>query len=613
VSRPRRRLPSPAALAPLWRRIRPETGRLVLAGLGVVASTAVTLAFPLVVRDLLDSAFLAGDRGQLDRLALGLAGLLVIQAAIVFAQAFMLSAVAERVTAGLRKDLFAHLVRLPPAFFAARRTGELTSRVAADVSLLQSFLSQQLSGFLRQSLLFAGGVALLAVAHPQLTVAALAVGPLVAGIALLFGRRLNRASGRVQDRVADAAALADEVFGQVRVVQSFVREAAESRRFDDRVDDIVRVAMRRARVRGTFFGIITFATFAGCLVVLWQGGRLVLDGTLTAGALVSFLLYTVYVAGSVGALAGYFTGYQEAVGAAARVFDLLAVEPAVADPAAPAPLPTPVRGDIRFERVGFRYEPLPAAEDAGTHPDEPETPWALRDVSVSIRPGEVVALVGPSGAGKTTFASLVPRFFDPTEGRITLDGVDLRRLRLADLRDAIGVVPQEPLLFSGTIRENIAYGRAGATDAQVETAARAAHVHEFVERLPDGYATRVGERGVTLSAGQRQRIALARVILKDPAVLILDEATSSLDAESERLVEEAIARLLAGRTTIVIAHRLSTVRRAHRLVVLDRGRVVEEGTHEGLLARGGLYERLYRRQFRDDPAPSVAGRFPAAG
>lgn len=592
TTRGRRRLPSPAALAPLWRRVRPESGRLVVASLCVLASTAVTLVFPLIVRRLLDSAFLAGDAARLNQLTLALAGLLLAQAGVIFLQAYLLSAAAERVVAGLRTDLFAHLVRLPPGFFATRRTGELTSRLAADVSLLQAFLSQQLSGFVRQGLLLVGGIVLLAVAHPQLTVAALAVGPLVAGIALLFGRRLNRASGTVQDRVADAAALADEVFGQIRVVQSFVREASESARFASRVDAALRAAMGRARMRGLFFAAITFATFAGCLVVLWQGGRLVLAGSLTAGELVSFLLYTVYVAGAVGALAGYFTGYQEAVGAASRVFELLGVSPVVADPPEAVPLPAPLRGEVRFDHVSFRYAP--------------EAPWALRDVAVTLAPGQVVALVGPSGAGKSTFASLVPRFFDPTEGRVTLDGVDVRRLRLADLRGAIGVVPQEPLLFTGTIRENIAYGKPDATDAEVEAAARAAHVTEFVERLPGRYATLVGERGVTLSAGQRQRVAIARVILKDPALLILDEATSSLDTESERLVEDAIERLLAGRTTLIIAHRLSTVRRADRLVVLDRGRVVEEGTHDALLARGGLYERLYRRQFRDAEEVKVA-------
>ncbi|HEX7125686.1 MAG TPA: ABC transporter transmembrane domain-containing protein [Thermodesulfobacteriota bacterium] len=590
----RRRLPSPAALAPFWRRVRPEAWPLAAAAVCVLASTAVTLVFPLFIRRLLDSAFLAGDGGQLNRLTLLLAGLLVLQAGVVFVQAYLLSGAAERVVAGLRRDLFAHLVRLPPGFFATRRTGELTSRLAADVGFLQAFLSQQLSGFVRQGLTFIGGVVLLAVAHRQLTVAALAVGPLVAGVALLFGRRLSRVSGAVQDRVADAVALADEVFGQIRVVQSFVREADETVRFDARVDASLRTAMRRARVRGLFFAAVTFATFAGCLAVLWQGGRLVLAGSLTAGELVSFLLYTVYVAGAVGALAGYFTGYQEAVGAASRVFELLGVAPVVADPSRPVPLPAPLRGEVRFERVSFRY-------------GEGEAPWALRDVSVTIAPGQVVALVGPSGAGKSTFASLVPRFFDPTEGQVTLDGVDVRRLRLADLRGAIGLVPQEPALFSGTIRDNIAYGRPSASDAEIAEAARAAHVAEFVERLPDRYATLVGERGVTLSAGQRQRIAIARVILKDPAILILDEATSSLDAESERLVEEAIERLLAGRTTLIIAHRLSTVRRADRLVVLDRGRVVEEGTHDALLARGGLYERLYRRQFRDAEEARIAG------
>ncbi|HWP34984.1 MAG TPA: ABC transporter transmembrane domain-containing protein, partial [Thermodesulfobacteriota bacterium] len=571
--------------AGVWPRVRPHAPALAAALAAVVASAAVTLAFPLLARDLLDAAFVRGDRRLLDRLAAGLTLLLVVQAGLTFAQAYLLSAVAERVVAGLRRDLFAHLVRLPPGFFAERQTGELASRLSADVGLLQSFLSQQLSGFTRQGLLLLGGLALLVVAHPRLTGAALAVGPVVAGVALLFGRRLARASAAVQDRLAEATAVADEVFGQIRVVQAFGQEAGEVRRFGARLDAAVRAALRRAALRGLFFAAVTFATFAGVVVVLWQGGRLVFEGALTAGALVSFLLYTVTVAGAVGALAGYFGGYQEAVGAARRVFELLGVEPAVADPPDPVPLPRPVKGEVRFERVSFRYAP--------------GAPWALREVTVTLVPGEVVALVGPSGAGKTTLTALLLRFWDPTEGRILLDGIDLRRLSLAELRGAIGLVPQEPLLFGGTVRDNIAYGRPGASDAEIEAAARAAHAAEFIERLPLGYATPVGERGLALSAGQRQRIAIARVLLKDPALLILDEATSALDAESERLVERALERLMAGRTTLIIAHRLSTVRRAGRVVVLDRGRLVEEGSHEALLARRGLYERLYRRQFRD--------------
>ncbi|HXF95793.1 MAG TPA: ABC transporter transmembrane domain-containing protein [Gemmatimonadales bacterium] len=581
-------VPSPRALVQLWPRIRPHRWALTLATVCLVASAVISLAFPMVVRHLLDAAFQRRDALLLNRIALLLGGMFVVQAGLNFAQAYLLSATGERVVARLREDLFGHLLLLSPGFFADRRTGELTSRLSADIGTLQGVVSHQVSELARQVLLLVGGVTLLTLTHPTLTATTLAVVPVVVGTAWFFGRRLRRISTGVQDKVAEATAIAEEAFSQIRTVQSFVRESREASRYGAKMREVVRAALHRAVVRGIFFAAITLSTFGGIAVVLWQGGRLVLGGSLTAGALVSFLLYTITVAAAVGTLAGLFSSYQEAVGAARRVFELLATEPTVADPPAPRPLVRPVRGEVVLERVSFRY-----------HPD---APLALEDVSLRLAPGEVVALVGPSGAGKTTLANLIPRFWDVSAGRISLDGVDIRDLRLADLRGAIGIVPQEPALFSGTVFENIAYGRAGASPGEVAAAARAAHAHEFIERLPRGYETLVGERGVRLSGGQRQRIAIARALLKDPAVLILDEATSSLDTESERLIEEAMERLLVGRTTLIIAHRLSTVRRADRLCVLDRGRLVEEGTHEALLGRGGLYARLYQRQFRDAEA-----------
>jgi len=585
-----RRLPSPRQLSRLWPRLRPYRGALAVAIVTLLLSSAIGLAFPGVVRYLLDAAFVHGDRRMLDRIAGGLVALFVIQAFLNYAQAYLLSATGERAVAGLRQELFSRLLDMPPGFFADRRTGELTSRLTADVALVQGVMSHQLAEFSRQVIQLVGAIVLLTLRQPRLTLTALSVAPVVVLSIFFFGRRLRRITTGVQDRVADANAVAEEALSQIRTVQSFVQEDTERARYGARVLEGVRQAIRRAQVRGVFVGIITFASFSGMVIVLWQGGRLVLDGRLTPGSLVEFLLYTIFIAASIGGLASFFTAYQEAIGAVARVFEIIESKPLIADPAAPVALPARVRGEVAYEGVSFRYQ------------TEPDAPWTLRDIRLSARPGEVVAIVGPSGGGKTTLVSLLPRFWDVHQGRITLDGEDIRSLRLTDLRHAIGLVPQEPALFSGSVAENIAYARPGASREDVEAAARAAHAHEFIERLPEGYDTLVGERGVKLSGGQRQRVAIARAILKDPAVLVLDEATSSLDTESERLIEDALGKLLVGRTTLIIAHRLSTVRRADRLVVLDRGRIVEEGSHAELIAAGGLYARLYQRQFREGDA-----------
>ncbi len=578
---------SPKPLARLLPRLVPYRGKLVVAFVCLVIAAAAGLVFPLVIGYLLDAAFELKDRGALDRIALALLGIFAVQAIANFVQVYLLSSTTERVVAGLREDTFSHLIRLSPAFFTERRSGELTSRLSSDLALLQSLLGTWISELSRQVLFLVGGIIMLTITNPGLTLTTLAVVPIVVVAAVTFGRALRKASTGVQDRIADAMGTADEAFASIRTVQSFTREHIEASRFRSLLEGVVTAAVHRAKLRAGFFGVVGFVAFASVVAVLWQGGAQVLEGNLTAGALVAFLFYALTLAAAVGALASLFGNFQEAVGAAQRVFELLDANATVAEPETPTMLSRPVRGEVQFANVSFRY---------GT-----DQPAVLHDVTLNVAPGEIIALVGRSGAGKTTMASLVSRFWDVSDGAITLDGHDVRSLTLADLRGAIGVVPQEPTLFSGTIRDNIAYARPNASDADVEAAARAAHAWEFVERLPEGLNTRVGERGVKLSGGQRQRVAIARVFLKNPAVVVLDEATSSLDSESEQLVEEALSELLQHRTTIIIAHRLSTVRRADRVIVMDQGRIVEQGPHDHLMALGGLYSSLYTRQFGDAP------------
>lgn len=563
-------------------RLAPHRRALLGAAVALLLSTAIGLAFPLVVRYLMDAAFVERNASRLGAIALWLFGLFVVQGVLNFAETYWLGATGERVVARLRSDLFSHLLRFSPGFHSRRASGELTSRLASDCSTIQSIMGHQIAELVRQLLYLVGSLVLLTLLHWQLMLTTLTVAPLVVLAGFAVGRFLRVRSTEVQDRLAEAHAVADESFGQIDVIQSFVREDREIGRYVRKVEEALDSALSRAVWRALLFGVLTVVAFGGIVAVLWQGGRLVVSAQITAGQLVSFLLYAFQAAAAITSLATLWSSYQEAQGAARRVFDLLDDRPRIVDPVAPRPLPMAGPPEIVFESVSFRYDPA--------------DPWALREIDTTIRAGEVIALVGPSGAGKTTFASLVPRFWDPIEGVVRVAGEDVRDVRVAELRGEIGLVPQDHPLFSGSIAENIAYGLVDADPPAIERAASRAHAAEFIERLPDGYETVVGERGVRLSGGQRQRISIARVLLKSPRIVLLDEPTSSLDAESEALVEEALRELAVGRTTIIIAHRLRTVARADRLLVLDHGRLVEEGPHEELLGRDGLYARLYRGQ-----------------
>jgi len=566
-------------------RISPYRGRLAVAAVLLLWATGIGLAFPMVVRELLDSAFLAGDATLVNLIALGLLGLFAVQAVINSGQSYLTASISERVVAVLRQDLFKALIYQPPAFFDTRRVGELTSRISSDTGLIQNVLRFGIPELVRQGVFLVGALVLVTVTDAHLTLVTLIAVPFVAVVGWLLGRRVRKLSTGIQDGLARAVSRAEQVFTQIQIVQAFTREGWEESKFRQAVDEVRDQGLKRAVARAGLTGAVTFSAFGAIALVLWEGGRLVLQGALTAGDLVAFLLYAVTIAGAVMSLAGFWGNLQEAAGAAERIFDLVRHPRGLSSPPDPVSLSLPVRGEVAFKGVSFRYGP--------------DLPRVLEGIEVEIRQGERVALVGSSGAGKSTLASLIPRFYDVEKGTVSLDGVDVRRIDLQELRGHLGIVPQEPMLFAGTIRENLVYGRPDATDAEMEEAARLAHAHDFISGFPDGYDQVVGERGVTLSAGQRQRIAIARVLLRRPAVLILDEASSSLDAESEALVQDALDHLMAGRTTVVIAHRLSTVIRADSILVLDGGAIVDRGRHADLLHRSEVYHRLYRRQFDD--------------
>jgi subfamily B ATP-binding cassette protein MsbA len=552
-------------------------------------SVGIGLAFPLIVRELLDAAFLAEDSALLNRIAIGLLSLFAVLAVVNFAQSYLTASVSEKVVADLRRDLFGGLIFQSPGFFATRRVGELSSRLASDSGLIQGVLRFGVPEIIRQVTFLVGALVLVTITNPRLTVVTLTAIPFAASVGWFFGRRVRRLSTRIQDRLADAVSRAEQVFTQIRTVQSFTREPFENEAYGRAVNQARDEGLRRAMARASLTGAVTFAAFGAIVMVLWEGGRLVLAGALSPGTLVAFLLYAVTISGAITSLAGFWANLQEAAGAARRIFEILDHPVDIESPPQPRALPVPARGVVRYEGVRFRYGP--------------NLPRVLDGVDLVLEEGETVALVGSSGSGKSTLASLIPRFFDVEEGSVTFDGIDVRELALNDLRSRIGIVPQEPMLFGGTIRENLGYGDLDASQAEIEEVSQAAHAAEFIETFPDGYDQVVGERGVTLSAGQRQRIAIARVMLERPKLLILDEASSSLDSESEALVQDALERLMRGMTTLVIAHRLSTVIRSDRILVLDQGRIVDQGSHRELLDRSEVYDRLYRPQTHEPAIP----------
>jgi ATP-binding cassette subfamily B protein len=560
---------------------------MALAGLALVLTATVSLVLPLAVRRVVDGF---GEGAQLldsyFSAALGIAALLALGTGLRF---YLVSRLGERVVADIRRALFDRVLGFSPAFYERMMTGEVLSRLTTDTTLIQSVIGSSVSIALRNALMLAGGLVMLALTSWKLTGLVLLIVPAVIVPILALGRRLRRLSRETQDWIAASSGNASEALLAVQTVQAFTHEAESRATFAGITERSYVAALRRVATRAQMTVIVIFLIFAGIVGVMWIGANDVREGVMTPGQLVQFVIYAIMVAGAVAALSEIWGELQRAAGATERLIDLLHTVDTVQDPAAPRALPRPVRGEIAFRGVRFHYPTRPGQQ-------------ALDGIDLTVRPGETVAIVGPSGAGKTTVLQLILRFYDPLAGSITLDGIDLRAMARSDFRAALALVPQDPVIFAASARDNIRFGRPDAGDDEVEAAARAAAAHDFIAALPQGYDTAVGERGMMLSGGQKQRIAIARAILRDAPVLLLDEATSALDAESERAVQAAVERLSKGRTTLVVAHRLATVKKADRIVVLENGRIVATGTHDSLVAEGGLYARLARLQFTDGMA-----------